>query len=85
MLCTIYPIYKIIGPKYMQILAEGLQVRKYTGSIRYHFFSVILIQLVLLLPLLFLLIARKLTGSKNRIGGEMRSEMGQCDTYHVLI
>eukprot|EP01036_Dinobryon_divergens_P024050 gene24050-32464_t len=67
-LCTIYPIYKIIGPKYMQILAEGLHVHKYTGSMRYHYFAVILFQLVLLLlPLLYLLIARKLVAKKGLV------------------
>ena len=69
----------------MQIVAEGLQVHKYTGSIRYHYFAVILFQLVLLLlPLLYLLIARKLA-SKKGLGKEMRPKMGQCYTYHALL
>ena len=54
-LCTIYPLYKIIGPKYMHILVERLQIHDYTGSIRHHYFAAILVHLLPLIPVLYLL------------------------------
>ena len=54
-LCTIYPLYKIIRPKYMHILVERLQIHDYTGSIRHHYFAAILVHLLPLIPVLYLL------------------------------
>ncbi len=47
-LCKIYPLHKIIGPKYMHI-------HEFAGSFRHHYFAATLVDLLPLIPVLYLL------------------------------
>ena len=52
LLHTVYAVYRIVGPKNMHLLVEGLRIHEYTGSLHRHYIAAFLVQLLPVLPLL---------------------------------